>query len=266
MTQIPAYAGDQRVTQLRVLASEWTKLRSLPSTVWCLLTTLVLVVGFGIGYSMVMVTRPPGDPSGVDATGVTLAGVQVAQLAIGVLGVLLMTGEYATGSIRVSLAAVPKRLELLWGKAIAFALTTLVVCVPALFAAFVVGQSILSAENLDIGLGEPGAVRAVLGSALFLAAVGLLGLGLGGVLRSTAGGIATLFGLLFAPQILVGFLPGSVSDHVYRYVPAAAGQAVMFLDADPDYSLRPLPGLGVFCLYTAVALALAAWRLRRRDA
>src|SRR5688572_29190641 len=101
MTQIPAYAGEQRVTQVRVLASEWTKLRTLPSTVWCLLTTLVLVVGFGIAYSMVMVTRPPGGTSDIDATGVTLAGVQMAQLAIGVLGVLLMTGEYATGSIRV---------------------------------------------------------------------------------------------------------------------------------------------------------------------
>jgi ABC-type transport system involved in multi-copper enzyme maturation permease subunit len=266
MTQIPAYAGEQRVTQIRVLASEWTKLRSLPSTVWCLLTTLVLVVGFGVSYSMVMVARPPGDPSDVDATGVTLAGVQVAQLAIGVLGVLLMTGEYATGSIRVSLAAVPKRLELLWGKAVALALTTLALCVPALLAAFVIGQSILSAENLDIGLGEPGVARAVLGSALFLAAVGLLGLGLGALLRSTAGGIATLFGLLFAPQIVVGFLPESVSDHVYKYVPAAAGQAVMYLDHDPAYSLPPLPGLGVFLLYTAVVLALAAWQLRRRDA
>jgi ABC-2 type transport system permease protein len=265
MTRIPAYAGEQRVTQVRVLASEWTKLRSLPSTVWSLLTTLVLVVGFGVVYSMVRVTRPPADPSTFDAMGVSLAGVQLAQLAIGVLGVLLMTGEYATGSIRVSLAAVPKRLELLWGKAVTFGLTTLVLCVPAVFAAFLVGQSILSAENLDIGLGEPGVARAVVGSALFLTAVGLLGLGLGGLLRNTAGGIAALFGLLFAPQILVGFLPESVSDDVYKYVPAAAGQAVMYLKPEPT-SLSPWTGLGVFCLYTVVVLALAAWQLRRRDA
>jgi ABC-type transport system involved in multi-copper enzyme maturation permease subunit len=225
----------------------------------------VLVVGFGIVYSMVRVTRPPADPSTFDAMGVSLAGVQMAQLAIGVLGVLLMTGEYATGSIRVSLAAVPKRLELLWGKAITFGLTTLALCVPAVFVAFLAGQSILSAENLDIGVGEPGVARAVLGSALFLTAVGLLGLGLGGLLRNTAGGVAAVFGLLFAPQILVGFLPGSLSDHVYKYVPAAAGQAVMFLKPDSD-SLSPWAGLGVFCLYTAVVLALAAWQLRRRDA
>jgi ABC-2 type transport system permease protein len=265
MTTIPAYTGEQRVTPVRVLASEWTKLRSLPSTVWSLLTTLVLVVGFGIVYTMVRVARPPADPSTFDAAGVSLAGVQLAQLAIGVLGVLLMTGEYATGSIRVSLAAVPKRLELLWGKAITFGLTTLVLCVPAVLVAFLVGQSILSAENLDISLSAPGVLRAIIGSALFLVAVGLLGLGLGALLRNTAGGIAALFGLLFAPQILVGFLPASVSDQVYKYVPAAAGQAVMYLVPDP-VSLGPWTGLGVFCLYAALALGLGAWQLRRRDA
>jgi hypothetical protein len=108
-------------------------------------------------------------------------------------------------------------------------------------------------------------LRAVLGSALFLTAVGLLGLGLGGLLRNTAGAIAALFGLLFAPQILVSFLPESVSDHVYKYVPAAAGQAIGFVRPD-TYSLSPWTGFGVFCLYTAVALGLAAWQLRRRDA
>jgi len=265
MTTIPAYTGEQRVTLLRVLASEWTKLRSLPSTVWSLLTALVLVIGFGVVYAMVRVTRPPADPSTFDAAGVSLSGVQLAQFAIGVLGVLLMTGEYATGSIRVSLAAVPKRLELLWGKAITYGLGTLVVSIPAVFVAFAVGQSILSAENLDIALGDPGVLRAVLGGALFLTAVGLLGLGLGALLRNTAGGIAALFGLLFAPQLLVGFLPESVSDNVYKFVPAAAGQAVMFVKPD-SVSLPPWAGLGVFCLYTAVVLGLAAWQLRRRDA
>ena len=263
---LPAYTGEQRVTQFRVVRSEWTKLRSLPSTIWSLLTAVTLIVGFGVVYAMVRVTRPPTDPAAFDAAGVSLAGVQLAHLAVGVLGVLLVTGEFATGSIRVTFAAVPNRLPVLWGKAVVFGLTTLVLCVPAALVAFVAGQSVLSAENLDIGLGEPGVARAVLGSALFLVAVGLLGLGLGGLLRNTAGGIAALFGLLFAPQILVGFLPESVSDHAYKYVPAAAGQAVMYLEPDPQYSLPPWIGLGVFCLYTAVALALAAWQLRRRDA
>jgi ABC-type transport system involved in multi-copper enzyme maturation permease subunit len=251
---------------LRVLRSEWIKLRSLPSTIWSLLVAVTLIVGFGMVYAMVRVTRPPADPSTFDAAGVSMAGVQLAQLAVGVLGVLLITGEFATGSIRVTLAAVPNRLPVLWGKAVVFGLTTLVLCMPAVVVAFVVGQSILAAENLDIGPGDPGVVRAVLGAGLLLALVGLFGLGLGGLLRNTAGGVATLLGLLFAPQILVGFLPESVSDQVYKYVPAQAGQAIMFVRPDPVTSLSPWAGFGVFALYTAIALGLAAWQLRRRDA
>lgn len=263
---LPAYTGEQRVTQLRVLRSEWIKLRSLPSTIWSLLIAVTLIVGFGAVYAMVRVTRPPADPSSFDAAGVSMAGVQLAQLAIGVLGVLLITGEFATGSIRVTLAAVPNRLPVLWGKAVVFSLTTLGLCVPAVVVAFVVGQSILAAEHLDVGLGAPGVARAVLGGGLLLAMVGLFGLGLGALLRNTAGGVATLLGLLFAPQILVGFLPESVSDQVYKYVPAQASQAIMFARPDPATTLSPWVGFGVFVLYTAIVLGLAAWQLRRRDA
>jgi ABC-type transport system involved in multi-copper enzyme maturation permease subunit len=262
-------APEYRVTQRRVLRSEWTKLRSLPSTAWSLLAAVVLIVGFGALYCMVRVTRPPHGAANLaafDPTAVSLSGVQLAQLAIGVLGVLLMSGEYATGSIRTSFAAVPARLPVLWGKAIAFALTTLVLGVPAVVGAFLVGQSILAAEHLDTTLTAPGAARAVLGSALYLAAVGLLGLGLGALLRSTAGAISALFGLLFGLQLVVGFLPSSWSDHVYKYLPAPAGTAITTVHPDPTALLAPWAGLGVFCLYVAVVLGLAARRLHRRDA
>jgi ABC-type transport system involved in multi-copper enzyme maturation permease subunit len=267
---VPAVAGnhgDQRVTQARVIRSEWTKLRSLPSSAWSLLVAAVLIVGFGALYAGVRVTRPPQQPADIasfDPTAVSLGGVQLAQLAIGVLGALLFTGEYATGTIRTSFAAVPRRLPVLWGKAIGFALAVLTLCVPATLAAFLVGQSILSSEHLDTNLRQPGTTRAVLGAALYLAAVGLLGLGLGALLRGTAAAIGALLGLLFAPQILVEFLPSTWSDHIYGYLPAPAGIAITNLRPDPT-SLAPWAGFGVFCLYTAVLLALAAWRLRRRD-
>jgi ABC-2 type transport system permease protein len=264
----PTPTDGQRVTQARVVRSEWTKLRSVPSTAWSLATTAVLVVGFGVLYSMVRVTRPPRQPAdvaGFDPTSVSLSGVQVAQLAIGVLGVLLVTGEYATGGIRVSLAAVPRRLPVLWGKATVLALTTLVLCVPATFAAFLVGQSVLSAEHLDTTLGRPGVARTVLGAALYLTAIGLLGLGLGALFRSTAAGTAALFGVLYAPQIVVGFLPATLSDELYKYLPAPAGLAVTQVSPDAD-SLGPWAGFGLLCLYVAVLLGLAAWLLRRRDA
>ena len=262
---LSAFAGEQHVSQLRVIRSEWTKLRSLPSTIWGLLATVTLVVGVGLAYATLRVARPPADPSTFDSAAVSLAGIQLAQLAIGVLGVLFITGEYATGSIRVSLAAVPRRLQLLWGKAITFGVATLVLAVPAVLVSFFAGQSILSAEHLDTGLGAPGVLRAVLGSALFLTAVGLLGLGLGTLLRSTAGGISALFGLLFAPQLVLGLLPESVSDAAYRYLPTPAGAAVSAIHRDP-LALAPWTGLGLFCLYTAVMLALAAWQLLRHDA
>jgi ABC-2 type transport system permease protein len=264
----PADPAGQRVTLARVVRSEWTKLRSLPSTAWSLLAAMTMIVGFGALYCLLRVTRPPSDPAAAaafDPTAVSLAGVQLAELAVGILGVLLVAGEYATGTIRVSLAAVPRRLPVLWGKAIVFALTTLVLCLPATLAAFLVGQSILSAERLDGSLGDPGVARAVFGSALFLGAVGLLGLGLGALLRRTAAAVAGLFGLLFAPQLLADLLPSAWSDRLYPYLPVPAGAAVANVRPDPA-ALAPWNGFGLFCLYVAVVLALAAWRLRRRDA
>ena len=114
----PAYQLPQRVTQARVLRSEWTKLRTQPSVIWSLLATTILIAGFGIVYSLVRETRPPHGAAAIasfDPAAVSLSGVQLAQIAVGVLGVLLVTSEYATGLIRVTLAAVPRRLPVLWG-------------------------------------------------------------------------------------------------------------------------------------------------------
>ena len=147
---------------MNVLRSEWTKLRTQPSAAWALIATLAAVVGFGLLYSLVRETRPPrcAALAGFDPTAISLAGVNLAQLAIGVLGVLLVSNEYATGMIRSTLAAVPGRLPVLWGKATVILLTTVVVCVPATFAAFLIGQSILARQHLDIALGAPGGSRA----------------------------------------------------------------------------------------------------------
>jgi ABC-2 type transport system permease protein len=264
----PTGPAAQRVTQARVVRSEWTKLRTLPSTAWSLLAAVALIVGVGALYSLLRVTRPPTGPAAVaafDPTAVSLTGVQLAELAVGVLGVLLVAGEYATGTIRSSLAAVPRRLPVLWGKAVVVGLTTFALCLPAALVAFLVGQSILSGEHLDIALSAPGVARAVLGSALYLGAIGLLGLGLGALLRSTAGAVAGLFGILFAPQLLAGLLPETWSDRIYPYLPVPAGVAVTAVRPDPA-SLAPWNGFALFCLYVAVVLAAAAWRLRGRDA
>ena len=265
----PAYQLPQRVTQARVLRSEWTKLRTQPSVFWALLATMILIAGFGIVYSLVRETRPPHGAAAIasfDPAGVSLSGVQLAQIAVGVLGVLLITSEYATGLIRTTLAAVPRRLPTLWGKAVVLATAVLAVCVPAAVAVFLAGQAILGRQHLSVSFGEPGVARAVIGGALYLAVAALLGLALGALLRSTAGGIAALFGLLFAVPILVGFLPGSLADEIGKYLPGTAGLAVTSVHPDPATSLAPWTGFGVFCAYAVVLLGFAAARMRRGDA
>ena len=264
---LPSYRQPQRVTQLRVLRAEWTKLRTQPSAYWALLAAVILVVGFGIGYSLLRVARPPHGAAvaSFDPAAVSLSGVQLAQIAVGVLGVLLVSSEYATGLIRTTFAAVPRRLPMLWGKAAGLAAAVTAVSLPAAFAAFAGGQSILSRQHLSVPLSQPGVTRAVVGSALYLAAVGLLGLGLGALIRNAAGGIAALFGLLYGLPLAAGFLPGSMAADVTEYLPASAGQAVTTVQPDPGM-LQPWTGFAVLCAYAAVVLAISAARMRRGDA
>src|SRR5215472_4166744 len=150
---LPAYRQPQRVTQVRVFRAEWTKLRTQPSVFWTLLSAVILVVGFGIGYSLLRVARPPHGAAAMasfDPAAISLSGVQLAQIAVGVLGVLLVSGEYATGLIRTTFAAVPRRLPMLWGKAALLTAATLAASLPAVFVAFVAGQSILARAHLSV--------------------------------------------------------------------------------------------------------------------
>jgi len=269
MTAVLQAPTTQRVTQVRVLRSEWTKLRSLRSTVWSLLAALVLIIGLAILVPAVQVAHwpptDPGDLAGFDPVDTSLGGTFLAQMAIGVLGVLLMTGEYATGMIRATFSAVPRRLPVLWAKLGVFGVAALALVTPAVLGAFFIGQSILASKHIETSFGSSNVARAVLGSALYVVAVGLLGLGLGALLRNTAAAISTLFGALFVLPLLVRLLPGSWQSDLTRYLPLEAGQAVTAVHRDPA-SLAPWTGFAVFCLYIAVVVALAAWRLRRQDA
>lgn len=250
---------------MNVVLAELTKFRSVASTAWSLLSAAGLIVGFGILYAMLRVSHPPATASDFDAVAVSLAGVQVAQLAVGVLGVLIITNEYANGLIRTTLAAVPRRVPVLWGKAAVLAGVTFALSLPAVVAAFLAGQAVLSAEHLDTSLTGPGVTRALVGGAGYLALVALLGLGLGTILRHTAGGVAAVFGVLLGPQMLAGFLPASLADDVYGWLPAPAGLAVTNLRPDPAM-LSPWAGATVFSIYVAIVLCAGAWLLRRRDA
>jgi ABC-2 type transport system permease protein len=254
------------VTQPRVLHSEWTKLHSLRSSRITLLVAVGLVIGFGLLIPFVSVSNwePNTSTADYDAVSRSLGGIFLAQLAFGVLGVLLVTGEYSTGMIRATFAAVPKRLPVLWGKLGVFLAASLVLGTLACVIAFVGGQAIFASKHVDASFGDPGVLRAVLGAGLFLAGIGAFGVGLGALIRNSAGAIATLTGLLFVAPVIVSALPQSWADKIGPYLPANAGTAIIFTSPSPD-SLLPWTGLGVLCGWVAVAVALAAVMLMRRD-
>ena len=262
----PAAAGRHvgAATQLgRVMAAEWTKLRSVRSTVWTMAMTLVLSIGLPALFALAVINASPqGD---FEAASFSMSGLFLGQLVIGSLGVLVVTAEYSSGTIRASLSAVPQRDRLLVGKALTFVLALLVVSLVACFAAFFLTQAILNTHALGVSLGDRGSVQVVVGGALYLTVVGLLGLGLGFMLRHTAGAISTVFGLLFVLPILASFLPASWQLHVVKYLPAQAGGAIFSTNPSPD-TLAPWTGLALFFGYALLSVALGAWVLNRRDA
>lgn len=253
-----------------VLRAEWTKLRSVRSTYWTIFAAAVGMVGIAALISAVYVNRynqlSPADKASFHPVAFSLNGLFLAQLAIGVLGVLIITAEYSTGSIRSTLAAVPQRRTLLAAKATVFTAVTTVVGIAASFAAFFVGQSILSGKGIQAHLGDPGALRAVIGAGLYLAVLGLLALGLGTLIRHSAGAIASLFGLLFVLPGVVSALPSSWSNAISPYLPSDAGQALIGSGHGAANLLSPWAGFAVFCAYAAAALLAAGIMLRRRDA
>jgi ABC-type transport system involved in multi-copper enzyme maturation permease subunit len=258
-----------KVTQLRVLRSEWTKLRTLRSTAWSLFVAVLLTIGLPALASTIISThwgqRSPQDQATFNPLDPALAGSQVAQLAVGVLGVLVISGEYSTGMIRASLSAVPKRLPVLWAKAAVFGAVTLALLLPSVLIAFFISQSILSRHHASYSWNHPGVARAVIGAGLYLVVVAVLTVGLGTILRNTAGGISAFAAIFFVLPPLMNVLPTSWNNAISPYLPSNAGRAILNLHHGSD-SLAPWTGFGLFAAYAAVALALAAVVLMRRDA
>jgi ABC-2 type transport system permease protein len=264
----PSEPGYARVF-LAVTRAEWTKMRSVRSTMWTLLTGIGLAIGFGALVSVSQInswdTLDPAVRARFDPTAFSLSGLFLAQIAVGVLGVLLITSEYATGQIRATLAATPQRVTVLAAKATTFVGVVLAVGLVSSFSAFFVGQGIFSAKSVGASISDPGVLRAVIGGALYLAAVGILGLGLGTILRRTAGAISSLVGVLVVVPIVAGFFPASWNESVGKFFPARAGMAVFNVLPEPT-SLSPWVGFAVLVAYAALSLVVGGWVLARRDA
>ena len=268
-----AFPTPSRVGQfVAVVRSEWTKLWSVRSTLWSLLVTVAIIVGLGALFCAARVARAdhldPGELRNFDATGFSLNGIFLAQLAVGVLGVLVMSSEYATGQIRATFGATPQRSLVLAAKVLVFMVVVFIVGLVACFAAFFIGQSILSGTTKfpHASIGQPGVVRAVIGGAMYLAVLGALGIGLGTILRRTAGAIAALVGLLLILPILVNFLPSPWSTDIGKYLPLSAGNSVFHTAKVAGTDLSLWVGFAVFCGYAVGSLVIGAVLLTRRDA
>ena len=265
-----AEAPGLKVTQARVIRSEWTKFRSLRSTLYTLLTAVVLMIGIGAIFSAVTASQyhtfGASDRASFSPVITSLEGTVFAVVAFGVLGVLVMSGEYSTGMIRSSLTAVPRRLPVLWGKMAVFAGTVFGLSLIASLLSFFLGQALLSGHHLSVALTAPGALRSVIGAALYVTVAGLIGVALGALFRNTAAGISTFVGVFFVIPPLTELLPASVGNHVTPYLPSNAGEVLWGGTHGVTNALSPWTGFALLCGYAVVLIGAAAWRLRRADA
>ena len=276
MTTLSATAGSGLPTRsyrpagfADVLRAEWTKARTLPSTMWTLIVTAVL--GIGLGALISSLAANHYDKSSLssrltwDPTSISSAGFSIAQLAIGVLGVLLVTSEYSSRSIGSTLAAVPRRGRLLAAKSVVIMVLAFVVVEVIAFVAFFIGQALISGHAPTASLGQAGVVRALIGGGLYGALLGMMGLAFGTIIRNAAAAISVLVAILYVLPGIAAALPSSIEHTVQEYWPTQAGQQVTTVVRTSN-TLSPWVGFGVFLLFVAILSAIAFTLLNRRDA
>jgi ABC-2 type transport system permease protein len=271
-TAVPAGQGA-RTPWTGLLLAEWTKIRSVRSTVWSLAAFVVVAIGLCTLIALVIANqwnKPGPHPEHAtilaDPTGAIYgAGFDLGQLALAVLGVIVITSEYSSGAIRSSLLAVPSRTSMLIAKVAVFGVLVLVVSAITVFAVFFIATTIYHPDFV-VTLGQPGVLRATIGGILYLTVLSLFAMAIGGLIRHTAGAIATVIGLILVVPILVSLIPGTIAAHVKAYLPTDAGQLIGQTSQQSGDLLSPWQGFGVFCLWTVVLLIATGWLLKQRDA
>jgi ABC-type transport system involved in multi-copper enzyme maturation permease subunit len=254
------------------LRSEWTKIRTVRSTIW----SLVAMAGISIGLMSLIAWATmnrwarfrPEEQANLahHPLEVILARpVFVSQLVVAVLGVMVISAEYTTGMIRSTLQSQPRRMTILAAKVAVFAVLMLVVGELLSFAAFFVGRQVIAA-HIPVSLSDPGVTRAVIGAGLYIAVLSLFSLAFGAILRHTAGAITAVLGLILIVSNLTEVLPDSWGHHINAYMPTNAGLLILKPAQEAGDLLSPWQGLGVFALWTVIFLAIAALLFKRRDA
>lgn len=261
-TPAPGRVGG-RVTFAGVVASEWLKFRSLRSTVLVLAAAAAAMIAFGA--IIALNTRDPTglDPEDVVASG-PLQGYYLGQLLMGALGVLVVTGEYSSGMIRASLAAVPRRWPVLLAKTVVFAVVVGATMIAASVLAFEAAQAVLSGYRPTFSLGEPSTLRVVIGTGVYLTLVGLLGSATGWIVRSTPGALVAVFALILVLPILLELVFPNWGLYIAAWLPTGAGQSFSTNLAAP-HALSPWVGIAVMVGWVVAGLGVAASVLRRND-
>ncbi|MEU6769450.1 ABC transporter permease [Streptomyces sp. NPDC046853] len=257
----PTKSAPYRLSPRGILRSEWHKLWTLRST-WIMLgiasiVTAVLGMIVGATYS-----PNPGDE--IDSVTYALLGTQIGQVAIAVLGILVTAGEYSTGMVRATMAAVPRRLPVLWAKTAVFGTVALGTLLVTNFLTFPLAQIFLGGTDLEASLGDPGIARAVAGSAIGTALIGVIVLGLGSALRSIPGAIgAYVGGLILLPQ-LATMIPNDTVQDFLNYFPLPAAESLAAVHTTSG-DLSPGAGLLTLVAWAVASLTTAAYLLKRHD-
>ena len=271
--------------------AEWTKIRSVRSTVWTLIIFVVVSLGLTALFTWLTVRALNNGSGDARSSGIVTdpvnfilgTGLGLGQLAICVLGVLVITSEYSSGAIRSALLAVPRRYPMMLAKGLVFAALVIVVGEIVAFLSFFIGKALVNGHvvtlrgnvaghavsvhhTITVSLSQPGVLQAVVGSGLYLTVLGLFALAIGGLIRHTAGAITAVIGMVLVIFPLAGLLPSSWGAHVHAYLPTIAGQLITQDKSTAGQLLSPWQGFGVFCAWTVLLLAAATFLLQKRDA
>jgi ABC-2 type transport system permease protein len=250
----------------QALHAEWIKLRSVRSTMWTLTSLLVL----GIGLTAVICAASAdwlasGDADESPGSFLTW-GMMWAQIPAVVLGIVVVTSEYARGMITATVAAVPRRTHVVLAKSVVVTAVLFVVGTVTAFLGYLAGNAFLEAEGVGLEFGDDGVIRALVGCGLYVAVLGLFGMGLGLLMRHTAGAVTTALALVFVVGNLVMLVPGEIGEWLAKLMPGNAGSSIAMVTPFEGMLLGPWTGFAVFCAETALLLGLATVGFVRRDA
>lgn len=260
----------------RALHAEWTKLRTVPSTAWLVLATVAVTVTASAGAAAsvdISQCRPPSECLG-DTTKLSLTGVMFGQAAVAVLAILAVTNEYGTRMIQTTLAAVPRRVTVLLTKAGVVTATVLTAGTLGVAGSLLAGRAILPGNGFTpangytlLSLAHEPTLRAAVGSVLYLALIALLSLGIGTIIRDTAGATTTVLTVLYFVPIIAE-LVGDPQWHgrLHRIGPTTAGLTIQATRGLEELPIGPWAGLGVLAAYAAAAMLLGALLFMVRDA